>query len=145
MKSSCHFFFNHLGIQTQFSNYNSSVSVLHGTNLYSTNLLNLFPLVSISVSWQRIYNALTVNKSANHTLRVENTSTAQQRMSYLLSHPLEQRSVYRALHSNKHSTDPQRTLLVLLCVFCNVFTALLLSKWVYTSQYGERDQSRFNT
>jgi hypothetical protein len=38
MKSSCHFFFNHLGTPTQFSNSNSPVSVLHGTNLYSKNL-----------------------------------------------------------------------------------------------------------
>jgi hypothetical protein len=46
MNSSCHFFFYHLGMQIQFSNSNSPVSVLQGTKLYSTDLLNLFPLVS---------------------------------------------------------------------------------------------------
>jgi hypothetical protein len=47
MNSPCHFFFNHLGMLTQLFSTNSSVSVirdsvLHGTNLHSTNL-NLFP------------------------------------------------------------------------------------------------------
>jgi hypothetical protein len=35
MKSSCHFLFNRLGMQTRFFDSNSPVSVLHGTNLYS--------------------------------------------------------------------------------------------------------------
>jgi hypothetical protein len=34
MKSSCHFF-NHHGMPIKFSDSNSSVSVLHGTNMYS--------------------------------------------------------------------------------------------------------------
>jgi hypothetical protein len=43
MKSSSNFFFDHLGMPTQFSSSNSPVSVvlnsvLHGTDLYSTNL-----------------------------------------------------------------------------------------------------------
>jgi hypothetical protein len=38
MKSSCRFFFNHLGMPMQLSGSNSPVSVLRGTNLYSTNL-----------------------------------------------------------------------------------------------------------
>jgi hypothetical protein len=46
MKSSCNFFFSHLEMPTQFSNSNSPVFVLHGTNLYLTNLRNIFPLVS---------------------------------------------------------------------------------------------------
>jgi hypothetical protein len=70
MKSSCHFFFNQLWIPTQSPSSNSPTyvvldSILYGPNLYSTNLLKLFPL---SVSWQRIYNSPTVNKSSNHTL-----------------------------------------------------------------------------
>jgi hypothetical protein len=35
MKSSCHLFFNHHGMPAKFSESNSSVSVPHGTNLYS--------------------------------------------------------------------------------------------------------------
>jgi hypothetical protein len=38
MKSSCHFFSNHLEMPTQFSNSNSSVTILHVTNLYSNIL-----------------------------------------------------------------------------------------------------------
>jgi hypothetical protein len=49
-KSSCQFFFSHLGMATQLSNSVSPVSmvldsVLHGTNLCST-YLSLFPLFS---------------------------------------------------------------------------------------------------
>jgi hypothetical protein len=35
MKCSCHLFFNHHGMPAKFSDSNSSVSVPHGTNLYS--------------------------------------------------------------------------------------------------------------
>jgi hypothetical protein len=102
MKSSCNFFFNDLGMPTQFSNSNSPFSVLHGPNLYSTNVLNLFPLVSVtalnngysfavfslSVSWQRVlthelqqsrsrYHCITAHiKSSNYTLSLHRlTST----------------------------------------------------------------------
>jgi hypothetical protein len=67
MKSSCHFFFNHLGMPTQFSDFNSPVFALHSTNLYSLISSIYFHWSSLSVSCQRIYNALTVDKS-NHTL-----------------------------------------------------------------------------
>jgi hypothetical protein len=53
----------------------------------------------------------------------------------LLSHPLKRTGVYRVLHSNEHSTDSQRTLLLLLYVRRNMFTASLSSKAVYTSHY----------
>jgi hypothetical protein len=121
MKSSCHIFFNHLGIPTQFSNYNSPVSVLHGINLYSTNLLNLFPLVSLSVSWQRIYNTLTVNKSSNHTLSVENTSTAQQRIS-CCCHTRLSRKLFTARCIATSTTRIHRE----HCCYCCMFIATCL-------------------
>jgi hypothetical protein len=68
MKSSCHFFCIHLAMPTQFSKSNSPVYVLQGTNLYSTNSSIYFHKSPLSVSWHRIYNTLTVNKSSNHTL-----------------------------------------------------------------------------
>jgi hypothetical protein len=78
MKSSCHFFFSHLGMSTKFSNSNSLVSILHCTNLYCS----LLTRQSISTSHhypiplQRIYNTFTVNKSSNHTLSLHRlTST----------------------------------------------------------------------
>jgi hypothetical protein len=46
----------------------------------------------------------------------------------LLPRLLKQKGVYRALHSNKHSTEPQITLLLLLCVCWNVHTESFPSK-----------------
>jgi hypothetical protein len=71
MKFSCHFFYNHLGIPNQFSNSNSPVSVLHGTNLYSLISSIYFHSSSLSVSWQRIYNTFSLDKSSNHTLSLQ--------------------------------------------------------------------------
>jgi hypothetical protein len=53
----------------------------------------------------------------------------------LWSRPLKRTGVCRVLHSNEPSTNPQKTLLLLLCVLCNVFTASFPSKGVCTSQY----------
>jgi hypothetical protein len=76
MKSSCHFFI-HLGMPTQFFDSNSPVCVLHGTNLYSLISSVYFRWSSLSVSWKRIYNTLTLDKSSNHTLSLHrSTSTA---------------------------------------------------------------------
>jgi hypothetical protein len=47
MKSSCHFFFDYLGMPAQFSNSNSPVSVLHCTTLYSTNLISAANALSV--------------------------------------------------------------------------------------------------
>jgi hypothetical protein len=61
---------------TQFSDSNSPVSVLYGTNLYSLISSICFHWSSLSVSWQRIYNTFTVDKSSNHTLSLHRpTST----------------------------------------------------------------------
>jgi hypothetical protein len=75
MKTSCHFIFNHLWMPTQFSDSNSPVSVLHGTNQYSLDFLDLFPLVFTNRSWQRIYNTFTVDKSSSHTLSLHRVTS----------------------------------------------------------------------
>jgi hypothetical protein len=76
MKSSFHFFFNHLGMPIQFSDSNSPISVLHGINLYSLISSIFFHWSSLSVSCQRIYNNFTLDKSSNHTVRLHRpTST----------------------------------------------------------------------
>jgi hypothetical protein len=58
-------FINHLQVVTT-TKYNT-----YWFSLYKSlhaNLLSLFPLVSLSVSWQRIYKTLTVEKSSNHSI-----------------------------------------------------------------------------
>jgi hypothetical protein len=57
------------------------------------------------------------------TETMENTSIAQK----LLFYCCQVRLTDRYLHSNEHSTDPQGTLLLLLCVRFNVFTEWLPS------------------
>jgi hypothetical protein len=100
MKSSCHFFFNHLGTPTQFSDSNSPVSVLHGTNLYSVISSIYFHWSSLSVSWQRIYNTFTLDKSSNHTLSLRR-STSTTNLPWLLpstnSFWLSWKSLYTAV------------------------------------------------
>jgi hypothetical protein len=39
----------------------------------------------------------------------------------LFSRPLKRTGVYRVLHNNEHSTDPQRALLLLLCSLQRVY------------------------
>jgi hypothetical protein len=63
IKSSCHFF-THLEMPVKFPDSNSSVSVLHGTNLYSL-ISSMYFHWSF---WQRIYNTFIMDKSSNHTL-----------------------------------------------------------------------------
>jgi hypothetical protein len=78
MKSSCHFFFNHLGMPTQFSNSNFPVSVildsvLRGTNLYSTNLIpatHRVPSTTIAIQSDTDHaenTALKQFRGADHT------------------------------------------------------------------------------
>jgi hypothetical protein len=76
MKSSCHFF-DHLGMPTKFSDSNSPVSILHGTNLYSLTFtihqmfrtaLHQFPIRFSTAN--RLLISLycsTHIKSSNHT------------------------------------------------------------------------------
>jgi hypothetical protein len=63
MKFSCHFFFDLLGMPTQFSDSNSPVSVEHGTNLYTLISSIYFHWSPLSVSWQRMYNTGTIKVS----------------------------------------------------------------------------------
>jgi hypothetical protein len=49
--------------------------VLHGTNLYSLISSVYFHWSSLSVSWQRIYNAFIVDKSSNHTLSLRRSAS----------------------------------------------------------------------
>jgi hypothetical protein len=70
MKSSCHFFFDHLGMPTKISDCGSPVSVLHGTNLYSLISSIYFHWSSLSISWQRTYSTGTIKVSLNHTLPI---------------------------------------------------------------------------
>jgi hypothetical protein len=58
-------FINHVHVVTT-TKYNT-VTDFHTTN-YSTLFSVYFYQSPLSVSWQRIYNTLTVNKSSNHTL-----------------------------------------------------------------------------
>jgi hypothetical protein len=81
MKSSCHFFLNHHGMPTKFSDSNSSVSVLHGTNLYSTNIYNSLPAPSRTALHCR--HCLTVDitvlqhtQSSNHTLNLHQPTSS---------------------------------------------------------------------
>jgi hypothetical protein len=63
------------------SNYNT-IADFHFTN-HST--LICFHYSSLSVSWQRIYSTLTVNKSSNHTLsfhRLTSSSSSTTRTNY---------------------------------------------------------------
>lgn len=65
MKSSSHFFYDHLGMPTQFTNSLSPVSVLHGINLWSTNIL---PTNELSV----ILGISLCSRGTDHT---ENTTS----------------------------------------------------------------------
>jgi hypothetical protein len=74
-KSSCHFIFNYLGMPTQFSDSNCSVSVLHGTNLYSLMSSVCYHWSSLFVSGNA-FITLAVNKSSNYTVSLHGlTST----------------------------------------------------------------------
>jgi hypothetical protein len=62
-------------MSTQFSDSNSPVSVLHGTNRYSLISSVYFHWSSLSVFWQRIYNTFTVAKSSNHVLGLRRSTS----------------------------------------------------------------------
>jgi hypothetical protein len=92
MKSS-HHFFSHLGMPTQFSDSKSPVSVLHGTNLYSSSsvfatLLRYFlpffvtpwslPSISAGLHYPFPGNGfitLTVNESSSRTLSLHRSTS----------------------------------------------------------------------
>jgi hypothetical protein len=116
MKSSCHFF-QHIGMPTQFSDSNSPVSLLHGTNLYSLIFTIHFHWPSLSVSWQQIYNNFTLDKSSNHALRLYRpTSTTNFPWPFLSANSLTAilgtftHSCGTDIHHRKHVTWP-----LLLC------------------------------
>jgi hypothetical protein len=120
MKSSC-YFFNRLGIPTQFSDSNSPISVLHGTNLYSLTSSIYFHLSSLSVSWQRIYNTFTMDTSSNHTISLHrptsnSSSTTNFPRLFLTANCLELWTASFGIRlSYKHSAQiPQKTQSLLL-------------------------------
>jgi hypothetical protein len=102
---------------TQFSDSNSPVSVLQATNLYSPISSIYFHWSSLSVSWQRICNTFTVNKSYNHTLSLHR-STSTMNFQWLFPRPNCTLSYSGNLaysrgsdtHHRKHVTRP-----ILLC------------------------------
>jgi hypothetical protein len=111
MKSSCHFFFSHLGMPTKLSNSNSPVSVLHDANLYSTNLRDsprpIYDSRYIDAARTRVSQKFTCHVIATHCC---------------MTKPRARNA--RALHSNGPCADTKKTLPPYFCV-ARVGTCLL--------------------